>query len=154
MLCPLCIGGRWDEEAKGQGLGADCWGSWLWGLWPLPAADFHREHFFLWQHGANPPSLGSFSAAPKFPLFSNLTCDPCAKKCRNSKRNKLSGFPLLPKNRNSTGSPSPEAVQSGCHKEALSLHPWAGLGLPLRGSAESSSLWETPHQEPLECHSV
>lgn len=46
---------------------------------------------------------------------------------------------------------------SGCHKQALSLHPRAGLRLPLRGNTERficgkhcvKSLWKVPQQIPL-----
>lgn len=148
MLCPLCrLGGRRDEEAKGQGLGADFWDGWLWGLRPLPTADFCPDHFFLWQHDIYPPPLGSFQQHPNF-HSSNLTCDSCCKNARIPREiNCLVSHCCL----------KPETAQGPRvqkqHK-ALSLHPWAGLGLPLRDSTERSSLWETPHQESLECHSA
>lgn len=92
-------------------------------------------------------------AAPKSPLFPILL-ETFPAKCRATKRNKLSGFPLLPGTRNIEGPQSPEVSPSGCHEQVLALHPGAGLGLPLRGSTERSTcgkcsikhLWNVPLQ--------
>lgn len=150
-LCALRMSeGSGDEEAKG--LGADSWTEPL-ALGSLATANFYRERFFPWQHHGNPLPLCSIQ------LHQNL-------QLLHSYLRPLLQSAEIPRETNCLVSHScwkqHEGLESGrppsgCHKQALSLHPRDGLRLPLRGNTERficgkhcvKSLWKVPQQIPL-----